>query len=278
MLRLRLLTAALLIPLLAIVLWLGTLVLAAVVTLVVLLAAAETAGLLRHAGIPVQRPLVVLFALAAVAETLAAAQGIGWALAAWLVLVAAAATLSALAAPDFQRAGLRWAGTLAGALYSLLLCFLLLIPLTVAPQAGSGLLVDFMDAGRAWLLLIVLGVWAYDTSAYVVGRLWPRGRLAPRISPAKTWSGAAGGTLGAIIAGAAIGALIGRPLEGAGMGVLIALGAPLGDLLESMLKRAAGVKDSGGLFPGHGGMLDRVDAFVLVAPLGWLYLALLGWA
>lgn len=278
MLRLRLVTAALLIPLLAVLLWLGNVALAVIVALVVAIAAAEAAGLLRRAGLAVQRPLIVLLGLAAVAETIASAEGLDWALPAWLVTVVAVGTLSALAAPDIGRAGLRWTGTLAAGLYAGLLAFLLRIPLTVGPDAATGPLADTLDAGRAWLLLIVLGVWAYDTSAYTVGRLWPRGRLAPRISPNKTWSGAAGGALGAIVAGAAIGALIGRPIEGAGMGVMVAVAAPLGDLLESMLKRAAGVKDSGGLFPGHGGMLDRVDAFTLVAPVGWVYLALLGLA
>jgi phosphatidate cytidylyltransferase len=121
-------------------------------------------------------------------------------------------------------------------------------------------------------------VWVYDSAAYAVGRVWGRGHFFAHISPHKTWSGAAGGTVAVIAACAVLGAFIGRPVEGFGLGVLIAFSAPIGDLAESVLKRAAGVKDSGQLIPGHGGMLDRVDSFVTAAPVAWVYLTFLGLA
>jgi phosphatidate cytidylyltransferase len=197
---------------------------------------------------------------------------------AWFVLVVLAGVVPALLRREMREALLSWAGTTLGALYAGLLAFLLRIPLTVDDPLAAGPLVDLFDDGRAWLLVLVLGVWAYDSAAYATGRVWGRGCFFAHISPHKTWSGAAGGSLAAVLACAVLGTLIGRPLEAAGLGLLIALTAPIGDLAESMLKRAAGVKDSGQLFPGHGGMLDRIDSFVTAAPVAWLYLAFLGLA
>jgi phosphatidate cytidylyltransferase len=123
-----------------------------------------------------------------------------------------------------------------------------------------------LDAGRAWLLVVVLAVWAYDSAAYAVGRVGPGPLLQPHL--AGTRRGAARPAATSPHRGRALlGLLVGRPLEGAGLGLLIAFAAPLGDLAESMLKRAAGVKDSGQL-PRPRRMLDRVDAFVIVAPGG----------
>jgi CDP-diglyceride synthetase len=159
-----------------------------------------------------------------------------------------------------------------------MLSALIRIAVGVNPDAASGPLLTWLDAGRTWLLVTVLTVWAYDTVAYVVGRLFPRGRFFTHISPNKTWSGAVGGLAGAVVAGYLLGILVGRPFEGFGLGVLVGLVAPVGDLTESMLKRAAGVKDSSRLVPGHGGLLDRLDSFIAVAPVAWLYLLLVNLA
>ncbi len=276
MLAVRLATAAILIPILFVVMWAGGPVLAATIALVTLLAAAEVADLLRRAGFPVQTVVVGGLALVAVAEAFTAPTYTAWALPAWFVLVVVASAAVAIARRDMRQALLCWTGTVMGALYAGLLAFLLRIPETAGPAAASGPLVDVLDGGRAWLLVLVLGVWAYDSAAYAVGRWRGTGHFFAHISPHKTWSGALGGSVGAIVACALLGILIGRPGEGAGLGVLIAFVAPIGDLAESMLKRAAGVKDSGQLIPGHGGMLDRVDSFVTAAPAAWVYLAFLG--
>lgn len=117
--------------------------------------------------------------------------------------------------------------------------------------------------GREWLLMAVLGTFAVDSGAYFAGRAVGRHKLAPRISPKKTWEGAAGGLAAGV--GAAIGtsAIIGPDLpawQAAMIGVAIAAGGTLGDLAESALKRAAGVKHAGAIIPGHGGILDRIDS------------------
>jgi len=138
-----------------------------------------------------------------------------------------------------------------------------LIWLRAAPELGLSALL--------WLLIVV---WTTDTAAYFSGRAIGGPRLAPRISPSKTWSGLCGGMLGAALTGALTTWLLGseRLLQAAGLGAVLAIVAQLGDLAESALKRAAQVKDSGSLIPGHGGLLDRVDGLLFAAPA----LALLG--
>lgn len=108
-------------------------------------------------------------------------------------------------------------------------------------------------------------VWATDIGAYFAGRAFGGARLAPKISPSKTWSGLFGGMIAALIASATIGdraGITGVPLW---IGLFMGLAAQLGDLGESWMKRRAGVKDSGRLIPGHGGILDRVDGLLPVA-------------
>ena len=130
--------------------------------------------------------------------------------------------------------------------------------------------------GREWLLFALLTTFATDTSAFFVGRCIGRHRMAPTISPGKTWEGAAGGFLGAVGAGAGLAALTDLSFwpalpVAAGVGVV----GQVGDLLESRVKRAAGAKDAGGLLPGHGGLLDRLDSLVLTIPLVY-YQAIVG--
>jgi phosphatidate cytidylyltransferase len=126
----------------------------------------------------------------------------------------------------------------------------------------------------AMLMLLLLAViWIADTAAYFTGRALGRHKLAPAISPGKTWEGV-GGAFAAVIAYALVlhfSPLSTRdlPLLIAGFSSMVALGV-VGDLLESWLKRCAGVKDSGGLFPGHGGMLDRIDGVTAALPLAAL--------
>lgn len=128
--------------------------------------------------------------------------------------------------------------------------------------------------GWGWALFALLVTWGNDTLAYFAGRAVGGPRLAPRLSPGKTWSGAAGGLLGGALAGGLLAAWGGVDLTlpaAAGYGLVGALLAQAGDLFESLLKRTAGVKDSGRLLPGHGGLLDRFDSLIFVAP-GLYYL------
>ncbi|MGD9512141.1 MAG: phosphatidate cytidylyltransferase [Geminicoccaceae bacterium] len=123
------------------------------------------------------------------------------------------------------------------------------------------------DAGLHHLLWLLLVIAATDTCAYLVGRIVGGPRLAPRISPGKTWAGLVGGVAGASLLGAVAGQILGVgfalcAVVGAGLAVI----GQAGDLFESFLKRRAGVKDSGHLIPGHGGLLDRIDGLVFAAP------------
>jgi phosphatidate cytidylyltransferase len=120
--------------------------------------------------------------------------------------------------------------------------------------------------GRETLVWIVLCIWATDTGAYLVGRVAGGAKLAPRISPAKTWSGLVGGMAWAAVASAGTGSLfgLGRTIPLAVIGAGLAVVGQVGDLVESAAKRAAGVKDSGRLIPGHGGLLDRIDGLIAV--------------
>jgi len=149
----------------------------------------------------------------------------------------------------------------------------------VAPAIASVVSLR-LQFGFGWVIMSFVLAWANDTAAYFAGRFLGRTRMFPRVSPKKTWEGFAGGALGSVA-----GALAMRALDPvgdlaalrAGGAVALGLGAavlgPLGDLAESMLKRAAGVKDSGRLIPGHGGLLDRIDALLFIAPWVWVFAA-----
>ncbi|MDQ4006203.1 MAG: phosphatidate cytidylyltransferase [Actinomycetota bacterium] len=130
------------------------------------------------------------------------------------------------------------------------------------------------DAGRN-LFLVVLGVTVlYDVCAYAVGTIWGNRPLAPTISPHKSWEGALGATLAVLLIGLSIIPNIDPFTAGTGVGLalLISLVGPLGDLVESALKRDLGVKDMGSLLPGHGGMLDRIDAVLFAMPTAYFFL------
>ena len=122
--------------------------------------------------------------------------------------------------------------------------------------------------GRANVLFLVLVVWASDIGAYAAGRLLGGPKLAPALSPGKTWTGAAGGLLAAVVTGVVVAALL-QPESGLRAGLLAAglgVASQAGDLLESGIKRHFGVKDTGRLIPGHGGLLDRLDGLLAAAP------------
>lgn len=142
--------------------------------------------------------------------------------------------------------------------------------------AGAGVALHELKAvapdGR-WLLMVFLLVWSADIGAYAAGRLLGRHRLAPSISPGKTWEGFVGGLVLALLIGLAAGKWmlgIAPGIEWAGLLFAAVTISVIGDLLESLLKRQAGVKDSGRLLPGHGGIFDRLDSLLAAAPMLWL--------
>ena len=162
---------------------------------------------------------------------------------------------------------------------------LLLGPVYVGFLLGHGLAIyDIASAlggaenlGRNWLLFVLAGTSACDTGAYAVGRLIGRHQMAPRISPNKTWEGAAGGFAGSVLAMLAVGRLFDLGVamwEYAVAAVVVAIAAQAGDLVESALKRAANMKDSGSIMPGHGGLLDRIDSILFALPAVYYLLAL----
>jgi phosphatidate cytidylyltransferase len=127
---------------------------------------------------------------------------------------------------------------------------------------------EWADGLPVWLILAIVPTWAADIGAYVIGSKLGRRKIAPRISPAKTWEGTIAGVAAAALVAVGVGALFGLPRASVAVAA-VALGpvAFLGDLAESALKRHAGVKDSGTMLPGHGGILDRVDSLLAVGPL-----------
>ncbi|MDR2378820.1 MAG: phosphatidate cytidylyltransferase [Bifidobacteriaceae bacterium] len=143
--------------------------------------------------------------------------------------------------------------------------------------AALVVLLSFYPDGR-WLVALLVAVpVASDTGGYFAGSYFGRHKLAAKISPQKTWEGLAGSIALALVAGVGGMALMGRPWYfGVALAVLGALTATLGDLAESLLKRAIGVKDMGSLLPGHGGVLDRVDSILMTAPVFYAVIALFG--
>jgi phosphatidate cytidylyltransferase len=126
--------------------------------------------------------------------------------------------------------------------------------------------------GRADMLFVLLVVWASDIGAYLVGRIIGGRRLWPSVSPGKTWAGAAGGLAASALIGALVAVWLGdaAPIRAVGAAVVLSLVAQAGDLLESAVKRRRGVKDTGRLIPGHGGLLDRLDGMMAAVPVAAL--------
>lgn len=132
--------------------------------------------------------------------------------------------------------------------------------------------------GLANVLFVLLVVWASDIGAYLAGRWLGGPKLAPAISPGKTWSGAAGGTLAAMCVGGVLhfGWPAGPAIQAIAVAAALSVLSQLGDLFESGLKRHFGVKDSSRLIPGHGGLLDRLDGVLVAAPVAAVFALLLG--
>ena len=141
---------------------------------------------------------------------------------------------------------------------------------TIGMIYKDGCLVD--DVGYIIPLGIIFSIWINDTMAYIVGSFIGKTPFSP-ISPKKTWEGTAGGALLTVIAAVVYGMLSHqwRIIDWIALSVLTAVAGTLGDLLESKLKRIAGVKDSGNLMPGHGGALDRFDSLIVAAPVVFVY-------
>ena len=270
MLRDRARSAAILVPPLLIAVWLGGNWVLLLVTIAAAIAAMEAFRLLTAAGLA-SFPILglVLAVILAVGDSVKALPG-----GSGLLLAALGVVLigtGALTRQDPREGLAMFVTTTFGALYVALLGFVARLGMVDSAVDPSSVL-GWLGTGRAWILTLVLVVWAFDTAAYFVGRRFGRHSFMAHISPKKTVEGVAGGVVAAGVVGALLVAAFGRPwLAGLGLGIAVAAAAQAGDLAESMLKRAAGAKESGTLIPGHGGMLDRVDSFLFAAPVAYFY-------
>jgi phosphatidate cytidylyltransferase len=262
MLRQRVLTALLLAPLVvALIVLAPTAVLAGVAAVVFLAALWEWSALSGLRGTPARATFLLLaavgFALlwllhARASSIWAVAVGLAW----WAVTAQWLRHFAYAAAPTGENRALKLAAGL----------------LAILPAWSALLMLHaHQPYGQWWTLLALFIVWAADIGAYFSGRRYGKRKLAPQISPGKTWAG----VYGAVLAGALV-MLLGAWLlqvRGAGLAAMLVLAiltigvSILGDLLESLLKRHAGVKDSGTLFPGHGGLLDRLDSVFAALPV-----------
>ena len=262
-LRLRLLTAAVGLPLIAAATWLGGWTFAVVAGAVALLAAAEFVHGWLFPSMPMKAILPMGMAVAGSAVVVAGSH------AEERYVITALALAGLMAAAGYSRTNAfgprkpwrvqAWCLVYTGAMLSTL----------VLTRDG--------DDGRAWVLIGILGTFAVDTGAYAVGRLIGRHKLAPKISPNKTREGAVGGYVAGLAATFALNAAFDTGVSAltlAPYALLMPIAAQAGDLFESWMKRRMGVKDASGLLPGHGGFLDRMDSLLFVFPLLYVFLRL----
>lgn len=269
----RVAVAAVGIPLAVAAVYLGGWILA------ILLAAIAALGALefyRMAGLKDGRPLTEVGAVTASAFVLVAAVspesgpvGFGYLLAIATLVIA---TLSIWMRGVQGQPLLAISTTLTGAVYA---GALLSFGLMLRHLPG----VESAWHGTALVFAPVLLTWTSDTFAYFAGRAWGRHKLIPRVSPGKTVEGAVGAVVGSVAVGAgyavllqSFGSYVPTLFEGALFGLAISVVAQVGDLVESLLKRDCGVKDSGTLLPGHGGALDRFDSLLFTLPFAYLFL------
>ncbi len=250
----RIASATVGLPLLALAVWLGApwfTLLAAAASAV---GAVEICNIARRRGVRPIAPLAGLWAATLVAGAhFLTSESFVWAIVPVLVGAGALATAVPLRRSRGTGRPADW-GVTAGA------------ALCVGGLLSFAPLLRELDQGREWMFLLLIVTFATDTSAFFVGRSIGKRPLAPSVSPGKTWEGAVGGLLGAVAACAASVHVLGLGTmlaSGVLLGALMGVVAQLGDLAESKLKRVAGVKDSGSIIPGHGGILDRLDSIVL---------------
>jgi phosphatidate cytidylyltransferase len=260
-----------------------------VILLAGLIGVGEALWMCRQAGYRPVQPFAYLLLIAILADAAlarpigAAADAAGWPT--WLPLAqpqrgqilqpALGITVLGSMASLFPRTEFNgslsdWALTLALPLYVGLLQFFVLLRL----RADGGTLGPI---AMTWPVMVLGGSWVCDIAAYAIGKLFGRARLAPLISPAKSVEGAAAGVIAAMMLGVLLHFATGlHPLLMAGFGFAVGIGSVIGDLAESLLKRQCGVKDSGVLMPGHGGLLDRMDALLGAATCAYFYLEAVG--
>jgi phosphatidate cytidylyltransferase len=274
MLRQRALSAAVFVPPFLIVLAAGEPLFGLMVAVLVALAAGETVRLLRAAGYPAVLPVAVVGALDVALDVASVDQLRPYSdlLLAAVVVVAAVVSFE----ENDTRVGFgAWIGTVFVAVYAGMLGCLVRIGQVAPPLPETAPLAQ-LGSVRGWILLVILLVWGFDTGAYCLGILFGKRKFLSYISPSKSYWGLLGGFVASTaVAMAGLWSLGQPPAVGLLLGPLAGAAAQAGDLAESMLKRAAGAKDSGALIPGHGGILDRVDSFLFAAPIAAIFVTAL---
>lgn len=269
MLRLRILSAVVGVPALLLIAIAGGCWYVAAVTAGAMVATYEIFTMLRGAG---YRPLLIVGIGLTVALVLDALITDAAMLPAILVVAVLIGLYQMMARTDSGGALVDWALTLAPALY-------------VGGTMHYFIRLRSLPEGLFWILTALICTWICDIAAFFVGRRWGKHKLAPRISPAKSVEGAIGGLVGAVLAAMALGPTLGWVLGAtgfgpaasiglvrlAGLGLVIGICAIVGDLMESFIKRQCGAKDSSGLIPGHGGVLDRIDSVLLAVVGAYFY-------
>lgn len=266
----RLASVAILIPLIVAIAW-WPWTTAGFVALCAALAISELFALLRHGGFAPRRipgiSLGVAFCAAAALQPFTQLNLASLALSGGI----AGTLVYELTRHDRSTSLQNWALTFTGAAYVgwLLSAFIQLRQLATPLQPGL-LAPLHIPPGAAWVFLVLAITWIQDSAAYFVGRSLGRTRMAPILSPKKTWEGFAGGLIASLLTALAAVPLLGLPisyLSAALIGLASGIAGPLGDLGESLIKRQVGVKDSGAMIPGHGGILDRMDSLLFTAPV-----------
>jgi len=268
----RVLSAAILLPLIIVLVWWSLWSVAAAVVIATVIGLIELYAAFRQGGYHPRTAIGIGCALAVV---------LGMALQSltsfdFLLPIVTGAIIMSLVAELVYRnqpgSLPSWGLTFAGALYlSWLFGHFILLRSLDAPPLHDSIFTRFgMQPGVAWIYCICAITWIQDTAAYFVGRRFGRHKLAPVLSPKKTWEGAVGGMVGSVLTGLVCVMLLGLPitlLQGALLGLVGGTVGPLGDLSESLIKRQVGLKDAGNLIPGHGGILDRADSLLFTAPI-----------
>jgi phosphatidate cytidylyltransferase len=269
-LLLRVLSGVVLIPVVVAAAW-WPITTALLASFCVALAIYELAGILRAGGY-VPRTILgitigVSLCLAAAFQRYTPLDITGAALA----FVVIGSLIAEVVRTDRSTSLISWALTLASALYiGWLLSHFILIGQLDTPLQGGWLAAAQMPPGTAWICFTLAITWLQDTAAYFVGRRFGKRRFAPILSPKKTWEGAIGGFIASILTALIAVPILGLPVSliaAALLGAVAGVVGPLGDLAESLIKRQIGIKDSGQLIPGHGGILDRADSLLFTGPL-----------
>jgi phosphatidate cytidylyltransferase len=271
-LRLRVLSAVIGVPVLLLIAIAGGGWYVAAVTVGAMVATYEIVVMLRGAGYRPLLPLGLGLTVALVLDALAVDAGI---LPAILVISVLIGLYRMMVRPDSGGALVDWALTLAPAIY-------------VGGTMHYFVSLRSLPEGLFWILIALIGTWICDIAAFFVGRRWGKARLAPNISPGKSVEGALGGLTGAVLAVIALGPALGWSLTAtalgpvpdagivrlAGLGLVIGVCAIVGDLMESFIKRQCNAKDSSQLIPGHGGVLDRIDSVLLAVVGAYFYVVI----